>query len=104
MKRLTEFKDGKFQLIDDLFLKEAIERLGKLEIIAKLKENGFIYKTDNGNIVYKAIDENDTIYLNTINEDVITIKHFYDNGFYDITALYFCDYQKTWIVNKEKKS
>lgn len=97
MKRLTKYKDGKF-LLNHSSMNEAIDKLGKLEIINELNENGNYYEKYEGKI-YRNVN---VLYNNIhfyLGENGEAIKVTYSDNFEE--TLYFKDYKKTWALNKE---
>lgn len=100
MKRLTKYKDGKF-LLNHSSINEAIDKLGKLEIIDELtNKRDMYYKEDS--IVYRTVlRDNHIVCLNKDGKylQVIQIRW---TGTFEVDFQYdFKDYKKTWSLNKE---
>lgn len=97
MKRLTKYIDGKF-LLNHSSMNEAIDKLGKLEIVYEMNKNGTYYEKYEGEIYENAnmLFNNIHFYLSENGE---AIKVIYSDNFEE--TLYFKDYKKTWSLNKE---
>lgn len=97
MKRLTKYKDGKFML-NHSTINEAIERLGKLEIVYEMNKKGKYYEKYEGEIYGNANMLFNNISF-SLSENGEAIKVTYSDGFEE--TLDFKDYKKTWALNKE---
>ena len=90
MKRLTKYKDGKF-LLNHSSMNEAIDKLGKLEIVYQMNKNRAYYEKYEGKIYRNANElyNNISFYLS---ENVEAIQIHYSDGFEE--TLDFKDYKK----------
>lgn len=97
MKRLTKYKDGKF-LLNHSSMNEAIEKLGKLEIVYEMNKKGKYYEKYEGEIYGNANMLFNNISF-SLSEDGEAIQVHYSDGF--VETLDFKDYQKTWSLNRK---
>lgn len=97
MKRLTKYKDGKF-LLNHSSMNEAIDKLGKLEIVYEMNKNGKYYEKYEGEIYENANMLFNNIHF-SLSENGEAIKVIYSDNFEE--TLYFYEYKKTWALYKE---
>lgn len=101
MKRLTKYKDGKF-LLNHSSVNEAIDKLGKLEIIDELNRNKrYFSKLNDGSVTGIDIGENSVCKLDETTKNSIWITHYYYGGNRDVDLLHFFNYKKYWSLKWE---
>lgn len=101
MKRLTKYKDGKF-LLNHSSMNEAIDKLGKLEIIDELNRNKVIYETIDGGVHRMRIMSGicRRALLSEDGENLLIVEEF--KGYTSVQGEFeFSEYKKTWSLNVE---
>ena len=98
MKILTKYKDGKF-LLNHSSMNEAIEKLGKLEIVYEMNKEGKYYEKYEGEIYGNANMLFNNVSVIDLSEDGEAIQIHYSDGF--VETLDFKDYKKTWALTRE---
>lgn len=100
MKRLTKYKDGKF-LLNHSSMNEAIDKLGKLEIIDELTNKRDYYFKEDGFICKNVLCDNHIVCLSEDGKylEVLQVKW---TGVFEVHFQYnFSEYKKTWSLNEE---
>lgn len=100
MKRLTKYKDGKF-LLNHSSMNEAIDKLGKLEIINRInaKKAKIYYKEDNSIDNFTLYDDN-RAYLDEDGNTLLIVRDIWEGRTDTKFEFLFSDYKKTWALNK----
>lgn len=100
MKRLTKYKDGKF-LLNHSSMNEAIDKLGKLEIINRInaKKTKIYFKIDNSIDNFTLYDDN-RAYLDEDGNTLLIVRDIWKGRTDTEFEFLFSDYKKTWALTK----
>lgn len=100
MKRLTKYKDGKF-LLNHSSMNEAIDKLGKMEIIDELTNKRDWYFKEDGFICKNVLCDNHIVCLSEDGKYLQVIQVIW-TGLFEVDFQYeFKDYKKTWSLKAE---
>lgn len=101
MKRLTKYKDGKF-LLNHSSMNEAIDKLGKLEIINRInaKKTKIYFKIDNSIDNFTLYDDN-RAYLDEDGNTLLIVRDEWEKSPNIEFQFLFTYYKKTWALTRE---